>query len=98
MGTKRPDEVMRVFQLKVEQDLLKISGERHRLESKNKKDETRVMEMLADLIEARARHDQLQKEHNKVLMQQVSKITDDCHIVKFELLYSFLLIHLGLCY
>jgi hypothetical protein len=64
---------MRIFQLKVEQDLLKISGERHRLEAKNKKDETRVMEMLADLIEARARHDQLQKEHNKVLMQQVSK-------------------------
>ncbi len=73
MGTKRRDEVMRIFQLKVEQDLLKISGERHRLEAKNKKDETRVMEMLADLIEARARHDQLQKEHNKVLMQQVSK-------------------------
>jgi hypothetical protein len=86
MGTKRPDEVMRVFQLKVEQDLLKISGERHRLEAKNKKDETRVMEMLADLMEARARHDQLQKEHNKVLMQQVIKnkrdnMTDDCHVV-----------------
>jgi hypothetical protein len=73
MGTKRLDEVMRIFQLKVEQDLLKISGERHRLEAKNKKDETRVMEMLADLMEARARHDQLQKEHNKVLMQQVIK-------------------------
>jgi len=72
MGRKRSDEKKRIFQLKVEQDLLKISGERHRLESKNKKDETRVMEMLADLIEARARHDQLQKEHNKVLMQQVS--------------------------
>jgi hypothetical protein len=86
MGRKRSDEVKRIFQLKVEQDLLKISGERHRLESKNKKDETRVMEMLADLIEARARHDQLQKEHNKVLMQQVSKnmlhnMTDDCHFV-----------------
>jgi hypothetical protein len=86
MGRKRSDEVMRIFQLKVEQDLLKISGERHRLEAKNKKDETRVMEMLADLIEARARHDQLQKEHNKVLMQQVSKnmlsnMTDDCNIV-----------------
>jgi hypothetical protein len=86
MGTKRSDEVMRIFQLKVEQDLLKISGERHRLEAKNKKDETRVMEMLADLIEARARHDQLQKEHNKVLMQQVGRnmrsyMTDDCHIV-----------------
>jgi hypothetical protein len=86
--------------------LLKISGERHRLEAKNKKDETRVMEMLADLMEARARHDQLQKEHNKVLMQQVSKnmpynMTDDCHIVNvriFGLLDSFLLIHLGLCY
>lgn len=73
MGRKRSDEKKRIFQLKVEQDLLKISGERHRLESKNKKDETRVMEMLADLIEARARHDQLQKEHNKVLMQQVIK-------------------------
>ena len=57
----------------VEQDLLKISSERQRLEAKNKKDEAKVMQMVRDVMEARARHDQLQKDHNRVLMQQVKK-------------------------
>jgi hypothetical protein len=59
----------------VEKDLSKVSGERQRLEDKNRKDDAKIMEMLRDVLEARARHEELQREHNRVLMHQVSPVS-----------------------
>jgi uncharacterized metal-binding protein len=53
---------------------MKISSERKRLEEKNKKDEAKVMSLVAEVIEERTRHEELQREHNRVLMQQVCTV------------------------
>ena len=50
---------------------MKISSERKRLEEKNKKDEAKVMSLVQEVVEERNRHEELQREHNRVLMQQV---------------------------
>jgi hypothetical protein len=50
---------------------MKISSERQRLEERNERDETKIMEMVRDVLDARANHEQLQREHNRVLMHQV---------------------------
>ena len=50
---------------------MKISSERKGLEDKNKKDEAKVMSLVQEVIEERTRHEELQREHNRVLMQQV---------------------------
>ena len=50
---------------------MKISSERKGLEDKNKKDEAKVMRLVQEVIEERTRHEELQREHNRVLMQQV---------------------------
>ena len=50
---------------------MRVSTERQRLEEKNKRENGRVVEMVRDVLEARARFEELQRDHNRVLMHQV---------------------------
>lgn len=50
---------------------MRISTDRQRLEEKNKRENAKIVEMVRDVMEARARFEELQRDHNRVLMHQV---------------------------